>query len=217
MAERGLVTTSGLVGNATGIFPNHEVPFGRFPYHGVSDNGLCACTLIHEDVLVSAAHCAVLFRPGRSTNIHLGGIERDGGDAPETMRVERTMVHPDYNNITQGNDIMLIKLESSSVLPVAAWNHHEDESRYDVSATDTLIVIGYGDTFYDGPASTVLLGVVVPFVDHDTCNGRQAYNGEIIEKLMICAGAEGIDACQGTSIELLRLPRCTISTCSNHH
>jgi trypsin len=202
MEERGLVIATGknhahAATNTTSTTTNHEVPYGRFPYFGGPDNGRCGCTLIHDDVMVSAAHCAAAsFWPGR-TNIHLGGIERDGDDAIETIRVARTMVHPNYNIHTLANDIMLIKLESLSTLPVAAWNNRAVESRQNVSAADTLIVIGYGDTFYGGPPSTVLLGIDVPVVDHATCNGSEGYNGEIIDELMICAGAENADACQG--------------------
>lgn len=179
-----------LITGSPRIVGGSEVAYGTFPYYGIPDRPSCGCTLIHEDILVSAAHCGGSFR---RQDIHLGGIERNGNDAKETIRAVTELRHPDYDSQTLANDVMLIRLESPSSLPVATWN----EQFRSVSSTDELFVIGYGDTTYEGSPSSKLLGVEVPFVDHAICDGRKGYNGEVIDEYMLCAGEEGADACQG--------------------
>ena len=167
------------------------VPFGTYPYYGLSPPGnLCGCSLIHPNVAVSAGHCQNLF-PGLS--IYLGGILPDRSDAKEVVEILEERVHPLYNRFILDYDILVLRLSRpvTSLTPLA-WNA---DPALPVDG-DVLTVMGFGLTEYAGPRADELLQVEVPAVEQSMC---EAVYDDITEN-MLCAGGElNEDSCTGDS------------------
>ena len=53
----------------------------------------------------------------------------------------------------------------------------------------------------DGSSPDFLRDVVVQAIDTDECNKRSAYNGDVVDEVMFCAGVQGggKDSCHGDS------------------
>jgi len=83
----------------------------------------CGATVIHEDVLMTAAHCYEHFQPGQQ--ICIGGIYADCSDATDIATVASQYIHSEYSPVTTQNDIMLVKLASPVTAPAATWNVDE--------------------------------------------------------------------------------------------
>jgi trypsin len=167
---------------------------------------LCGATVIDAHLLVSAAHCASAFAAAAAAGgrlrlrprvVAIGGTHRSGDDAPETIAVDAAIVHPDYNDITFDNDIMLIRLKSPTSAPVVPWNANNTLPE----TGDTLTVIGFGATAsFGGPESDNLLQVKIQAVGYEEC--VYAYSAATIDNdIMLCAGTEegGKDSCRGDS------------------
>lgn len=162
-----------------------------FNYEFYASTDQCGASLIHEDVLLSAAHCRGTFL-GQS--IYMGGTKEDGSDALETMNGVDELLHPSFSSTTLVNDIMLVKLNKSSRATPAAWNSN---AALPSSATGDMTTIGFGHTSWQGQKSEILLQVDIPFVDTGVCNAPNSHNGDIDGSVMFCAGGGGKDACQG--------------------
>ena len=150
---------------------------------------LCGATLIHEDILLTAAHCEGGFLAGAT----IGGILLDGSDGT-VHNVDREFIHPNYDDATRENDIMLVKLSSPSSAPLVTMNFNPAIPAVD----DVVTVIGFGDTSDGGDTSDILLEVDVDTFSDVFCdNLYRVYD----PKTMVCAGAEagGRDSCQGDS------------------
>lgn len=176
---------------------------GKYPSYAIPDigeeGGLCGATLIHGDILVSAAHCKGVFE-GR--NVIIGGNQLVGADAAEVIAVDREYVHPDFSVYTLQRDVMLIKLESPSEAPIVKYNGDSSVP----NPGDAVTVIGFGATEEDGDPSYQLLEVNLQIVDFNSCYDaywRPFFGSPIVDDIMICAGAldgAGIaDSCQGDS------------------
>lgn len=148
--------------------------------------------LIHEDILVTASHCAGIFS---GQTMILGGNKLSGEDARETLVAVAELPHPEFNGGTLANDIMLVKLDSASTAPLVPYNT-VDALPVD---SETVKVIGFGTTSSGGSVSQDLLEVDVNVVDFAICDA--SYAGSIDDNSMICAGVPegGKDSCQGDS------------------
>ena len=103
--------------------------------------------MVHNDIMVSSAHCAGFFDKG----VFLGGNTIDGKTSKK-IDVDFDVLHPDYSNVTEANDIMLIKLSKPSNAVFATIN--TDDSRPILN--EGLEILGYGATSEDGTFSEVL-------------------------------------------------------------
>jgi len=162
---------------------------GRYPYVASLLNfgsPYCGGTLIRSEWILSAAHCA-----GRGNQIIIGHYYLDNiPQNAEIIDIEYEITHPDYNNDTKDNDIMLVKLATPSSFPTINFDIVQLDQGLNVTT------IGWGHTEYLGIFSNVLLEVEVDIVDNNQCN--ELYNGDILDS-MICAARDGKDACQGDS------------------
>jgi Trypsin len=152
---------------APGVYPSYVHTLEPF---------LCGGTLIHEDIVLTAAHCEGAFDAG----VYIGGLERDGSDGT-MLDVQAEFPHPDFDMDTQFNDIMLVKLTSPSSAPLGPLNL--DLAR--PVENDVLTVIGFGRTSENGDTSPILLEVVIDAFSDDFCFDLYRYYDPMT---MLCAG-----------------------------
>jgi len=79
------------------------------PSYAHSGNGCddaCDAVLLHEDILITAAHCAGAFA---GQNMLIGATQFSGADAIDTVCAIHEIPHPEYDDASKRNDIMLVK------------------------------------------------------------------------------------------------------------
>ena len=129
-------------------------------------------------------------------DVIVGSNDLFGRDGAERIPIDRLLPHPDYNNVTEVNDIMLVKLESPSSAPLVNWNQDADLPVDD----EDVKGIGFGQQSDGGMVSLQLLEVDISVIGIDTCLSLLP-GAAIADERQICAGelAGGKDSCQGDS------------------
>ena len=182
------------------ITNGQPVTAGNYPFFTFNKFGNaagCGATIIHSDIILTAAHCRRAFI-GRAAYV---GPETNFGfeGSAEFHEDETFVVHPQYNATNLHNDIMVVKLQTSSNLPVVQLNR--DPQRQIVGTS--MMVIGFGDTTFRGDLSPNLLQTQVTGFDFEQCvqiHLEQDPTVTLDQTAQFCAlGTEGRDACDGDS------------------
>lgn len=189
---------------------------GKYPMFAIPDNGgtggLCGATIIHQDILVSAAHCEGVFIRAGAVVIGSNKLLYDPANSSSSSnnvirkKVEKEYPHPLFNTNTLENDIMLIKVsnidnEANGAVSVAA--DYNTDPAVPVNG-DPVIVIGFGTTSEGGTVSETLLEADLQIVSYSSCADVYSNSG-IVDKVMLCAGSPPSDSnppkdsCQGDS------------------
>jgi secreted trypsin-like serine protease len=166
-----------------------DASYGEFPSFAYRE---CGATLIHSDIIMTAAHCSGNFKG----TIQIGGIKQNGSDS-EKIRIQYEIIHPNYDGITLQHDIMLVKLAKSSKSPVQVLNFDKNLPLNDEIVTG----IGFGSTIEGFLYYGDLRKVDVSVTDYETCLDSVGQYYPIFNDTMICAGEldGGKDTCQGDS------------------
>jgi secreted trypsin-like serine protease len=160
-----------------------------------SQDQFCGGTLVSATKVVTAAHCLV----GETTSSVrvVGGRTYLNGTNGTVSRVSDIWIHPDYQDVTEGNDVAVLTLSTSMpYTPVS----YVDSSDTDVYATGaTARILGWGTTSSGGSSSNQLRTATVPLVSNSSC--ASSYGSDFISSDMVCAGytSGGVDTCQGDS------------------
>ncbi|XP_072856002.2 ovochymase-1 [Pogona vitticeps] len=166
----------------------------------------CGGSLIHDNVVVTAAHCVTDYDLKVVRNLMVTVGEYDLGrmdEGEQNILVSRIVVHPEFNRFgCMDSDIALLYLKDRvkygpDVQPICL-PHKE----YLFEAGTLCIVSGWGKVSEADALSNVLQEVELPILDSGTCR-------ELLKELnvatrcnnVLCAGFPdgGKDACKGDS------------------
>lgn len=178
----------------------------RDDLHYTSDP-VCGATLIHSDILVTAAHCFGAF--------HYGALLYDATSKKfsRNISINRQVRHPEWdyygNSIDAGKlnfDVMLLRLETpipqdDSVVRPISFNHDSTVPKMD----DSLTIYGFGKTEAGG-ISNELRQAIVQYIDNSNCTDRFQQNGIFMQSTLpsefmctIAPSTIDVSTCNGDS------------------
>ncbi|MGW4759836.1 S1 family peptidase [Streptomyces chartreusis] len=172
---------------------------GAYPFMmqitDASQNQFCGGTLVSATKVVTAAHCMV--GESNSSVRVVGGRTYLNGTNGTVRRVSDIWIHPDYQDVTQGNDVAVLTLSMSMSYTPASYVDSSDTGAY--AAGTTARILGWGTTSSGGSSSNQLRTATVPTVSDSSC--ASSYGSDFIASDMVCAGytSGGVDTCQGDS------------------
>lgn len=159
----------------------------------------CGATVISPNYVLTAAHC-VEDETADGISVTLGDHSKySSSETDKTVhkKVTEIILHENWDNITNDNDIALLRLESpvnfnSAIYPACLPYNLVNVSISGQTGTTT----GWGKTASVGFSSLILREVDLPMLTTQEC--RRYFPNDITEN-MICTYELGKDSCQGDS------------------
>lgn len=177
------------------------VPDGKYPFMAVlsiqeaSGSYLCGGTLIDPNSVLTAAHCVV---DADRINLAVGRTVRSQTDQGQVRSATRWFIPPRYDgSVDDRYDVAVLTLNQdvANIQPIELATARHDGLE---KPGRNLTVAGWGTTSEGGNTSDRMREVSVPVVSD--ARAQNAYGPRsYFPKLMVAAGAEGMDSCQGDS------------------
>nr|XP_027234442.1 chymotrypsinogen A-like [Penaeus vannamei] len=183
------------------IVGGEEATAGEYPWQAllVFGNGIiCGGSLIKNGWVLTAAHC-IKQTGATSVTVVLGEHDRSTTTDGVTQQFvsSNIIVHPNYDDITQNNDIALVFLGQNAIFnervrPICLAQN----SDYVTGAS--TIVTGWGvQAFSSSTAVNRLQEVTLDLISTSSC--AELYPDYTITENMVCTLTTNKDACQGDS------------------
>ncbi|XP_017890869.1 modular serine protease isoform X2 [Ceratina calcarata] len=195
-----------------------EFPWHATIYTSETSDGekrfICGATIIHEKLLVTAAHCVFnerrrQFDEPSNYYIATGNVFRDYDFPGHNAHVKKRRVKSIYNICGyigyEGNyalDIALLELDKPLQFTELLRPVCLDSSDTDLESGSLGKVPGFGRTHL-GPSSFLLQAITVPYIGYNECRSFIRINNESYKLLTqdkLCAGyTNGSAVCDGDS------------------
>lgn len=176
---------------------------GEFPSFAsttftIDNFAYCGAIVVWSDILMGAAHCQITDEDVQA-NIGSNLVSGAGG---QTIAITAQRPHPDFEIISFQNDVMLLRLASSTSAPLVRLNDKVENP----NDGEPVTAVGFGDTLVGPGFIDPLLKVTVPTVDFQACQDSYDFSSAVqvqgfamTEVANVCAGAAFLDSCQGDS------------------
>mmetsp|Transcript_47576 Transcript_47576/g.53017 ORF Transcript_47576/g.53017 Transcript_47576/m.53017 type:complete len:546 (-) Transcript_47576:286-1923(-) len=142
---------------------------------------LCGATLIHDDMLLTAAHCQGAFNYG------LFLYDPLTNDFTREATVDLQIRYPDFNGKDKHNDLLLLRLSVDPMLPHLVMNRDDSIPTHDNNDNNVMKAYGFGKTASDGTSSDVLREGFFRYIPNEECTERVRSTRTSIWDDVLCA------------------------------
>jgi len=190
------------------IIGGDPTAIGDYPWavslQSVNGSHFCGGVLIHQDWVLTAAHCVDSQR-AESLRLVIGARELNKANSQQIFNADFIFIHPDYDPTgTFYSDIAIIHIKNEdgkevSISPIPVMTPVEYG---ELTPGDTVTAMGWGltDSSDQSSISNTLLEVDLPFLADSTCQTVFGTPQSGYWDRSVCAGAvQNKDSCSGDS------------------
>ena len=152
---------------------------------------LCGASLIHDDMLLTAAHCQGAFNYGVLL------YDPDTNDYTREATVDLQIRYPYFNRKDMHNDLLLLRLSKpiTDIKP-AMMNRDDSMPTHD---NNVMKAYGFGKTSSDEPSSDALREGFFRYITNDECSERIRSTRTKIYDDVLCADPASMMDVAGTN------------------